>query len=216
MAFDIIDCAQGSPEWLAARLGRVTGSVAECIMSAPLKDGGEAAIKRDLRMRLALERMTGQPQEEEFTGNKHTRWGHQWEPMARLAVEERTGLLFVESGFLADRDRMIGVSLDGHTVDFTTMLELKCPKSTTHVKYIQAGKIPAEYRWQIIHGMFVSGAERCIFASFDNRMPPGLDLFITTVAARDLPLEDYGKALDLFLASVSTLEQKLQSLTEQS
>jgi putative phage-type endonuclease len=211
--FDIIVCEQGSPEWLQARAGLVTGSCADLVMSKDLPSGGETAGKKDYRLQLAIERMTGQPELDDFK-NKHTIRGHYMEPLARMAVEQKHDYLFLETGFLRHKTLMAGVSLDGHTPDFNVMLELKCPKSTTHMGYLQAGKLPAGYRWQVIHGMYVSGAKLCIFGSYDNRMPEGLDLFTVEVKAQDLPLEEYGKALDTFLASVSAMEQKLKSLQE--
>lgn len=110
---------------------------------------------------------------------------------------------------------MTGVSLDGHSASFDALLELKCPKSTTHMGYLQAGKLPAAYRWQVVHGVYVSGAERVIFASYDDRMPEGLQLFTIEVAAKDLPLEEYSVALDKFLISVDEMEIKLKHLQEQ-
>jgi len=63
MSFTIIDAPQRSPEWYAARCGRLTGSAAGDML-ARLKGNGEAAARRDLRMRLVLEILTGLPQED--------------------------------------------------------------------------------------------------------------------------------------------------------
>lgn len=212
-SFDIVDCQQGTPEWEIARCGRVTGSCANIVMMKELPSGGEPAGKKDYRLQLAVERITGRPQMDDFQ-NRHTRRGNEQEPLARVAVERRYGIVICESGFLRHKEKMIGVSLDGHTRDFCTIAEMKCPKSTTHVEYLRMGKLPAAYRWQVIHGLYVSGAERCIFASYDNRMPEGMELFSIDVKAKDLPLEEYGTALDSFLASVVDEELKLKNLKE--
>lgn len=66
VSYKIIDCEQKSPEWLAARAGRLTGSVADEAMRT-IKSGAFSADRKHLRMRLALERITGQPQERAFT-----------------------------------------------------------------------------------------------------------------------------------------------------
>ena len=55
----VLDVAQRSPEWFAARCGRVT-STAAADMLATIKSG-EAAARRDLRTRLVCERLTGIP-----------------------------------------------------------------------------------------------------------------------------------------------------------
>src|SRR4030095_14338170 len=51
---------QRTPEWYQARTGRVTGSRAADVI-ARLKNGGEAAARRDLRAQLTIERLTGRP-----------------------------------------------------------------------------------------------------------------------------------------------------------
>ena len=57
----IIDAPQRSPEWGAARLGRLTGS---CIGDAFAKTkSGWSTSRRNLRMRLVLERILGTSQE---------------------------------------------------------------------------------------------------------------------------------------------------------
>lgn len=214
-AFEVVQCEQNTPEWEQARCGRVTGSCASIIMMKDLPSGGEPAGKADYRLQLAVERLTGVPQLDDFQ-NRHTRRGHEEEPMARIAVEQRHSIMFHESGFLRHTGKMIGVSLDGHTKNFSAMLELKCPKSTTHMGYLQAGKLPAAYRWQVVHGLYVSGAERCLFASYDARMPEGLELFTTWVYAKDLPLEEYDRALDGFLLSVSAMEDRLRAMQQKA
>lgn len=221
LSFDIIDCVQQSPEWYEARAGLVTGSCADIVVSKELASGGETAGKKDYRLQLAIERMTGRAQLDDFQ-NKYTRHGNEMEPLARVAVEQKHDIIFTESGFMRHKTKLIGVSLDGHTPiaesvkPDDTMLELKCPKSTTHMGYIQAAKLPAAYRWQVVHGMYTTGIQRCLFASYDDRMPEGLQLFTIMVYAKDLPLEEYGLALDKFLASVHEMEQKLKSLQEKN
>ena len=53
----IINVEQRTPEWFAARLGRVTGSRARDVI-ATIKSG-EAAARRDYRMELIVERYAG-------------------------------------------------------------------------------------------------------------------------------------------------------------
>jgi len=111
---------------------------------------------------------------------------------------------------------MIGTSLDGDVDDFAAIVEIKCPKSTTHVGYLDAGKLPAAYQPQIMHSLFVTGAKDAIFCSFDNRLPTGLELFVVDVKASDLPLEEYETALHKFLKEVADLEFKLLEMQHQS
>ena len=54
----ILTFAQGSPEWLEARLGLATASCFDAIL-AKGKGSEEAVKRRDYRLRLVVERLTG-------------------------------------------------------------------------------------------------------------------------------------------------------------
>ena len=56
--------AQGTPEWHADRMGMVTGSAVSAVF-AKVKSG-EASTRKDLRMSLLLQRITGLPPEEGY------------------------------------------------------------------------------------------------------------------------------------------------------
>lgn len=210
---EIMDVVQGSDEWLAVRAGLVTGSKASVVMMKDNASGGEPAGKKDYRLQLAVERLTGQPQLDDFY-SRHTRHGHEAEPMARMETERKHGILIRQTGFIRRKDIKAGVSLDGDVNNFRAIAEIKCPKSTTHLDYMRGGKVPAVYRWQVVHGMFIVGAKEAYFTSYDNRMPDGLDLFTIRVQAKDYPMEDYEIMLNDFIKSVDTLEQELRYLQE--
>lgn len=201
---EIINIEQGTDEWLAARAGRVTGSNASAVMA-----GEKTAARRDYILQLAVERLTGAPQLDDYT-NKHIKHGSETEPLARIAVEDEYGITVRETGFIKHLELPIGVSLDGDWGDLKWILELKCPKSATHIDYMEANRLPAVYRWQVVHGLYVTGAEGAIFASYDPRVPEGLELFSLKVKAQDLPLEEYDLALRAFLKEV---DEKYESLT---
>jgi putative phage-type endonuclease len=200
--FTVIDCAQRSPEWFAARAGRLTGSVAADIF-ATLKSGGEPACRRDLRTRLVVERLTGRPQEDDFQ-NADMRRGIELEPLARKAYEARTGNLVEQTGFLAHTDLLMGCSLDGHVGDFDGIVELKCPRSARHFAYLKAKTVPTEHTYQIAHNLFVSGAAWCDFVSFDPTMPDKLQVFVVRVARDEKAMASYEFAARQFLKEVDT------------
>lgn len=201
MSFTIIDAEQRSPEWFKARAGRVTGSVAGDVCAAPLKSGGEPAVKRDLRTRLALERLTGQPLEDDYQ-NADMRRGIELEPEAIAAYEALTGELVQRTGFLCHDELLIGCSLDGHFGDFTGLLELKCPRSANHLKYLRAGTLPAEHRWQIVHNLFVTGADYAEFVSYDPKFPEPLRLFRLRYDRVESEMVSYELLLRQFLKDV--------------
>ncbi|MEK9723283.1 MAG: YqaJ viral recombinase family protein [Rhodospirillaceae bacterium] len=102
---------QRTPEWFALRLGRLTASDAKDML-AVIKSG-EAAARRDLRMRLVCERLTGQPSEDTYT-NADMQRGVDLEPEARRAYEAHTGqLVDTRVGFISHDDCAAGCSPDG-------------------------------------------------------------------------------------------------------
>src|SRR6185295_6009416 len=110
-AFTVVDAPQRSPEWFAARLGRLTGSRAGDMM-ATIKSG-EAASRRDLRLQLVLERLTGTVQDDGYV-SADMRRGIAREPAALAAYEVATGHLVQTTGFLQHDTLPAGCSLDGH------------------------------------------------------------------------------------------------------
>lgn len=210
-AFTEILCDQRSKEWFEARAGRLTGSVA-ADMLATLKSGGEAASRRDLRVRLALERLTGQPLEDDYL-NADMKRGIELEPEALLAFEAETGQIARFTGFLAHAELPIGCSLDGHFGDFEGILEMKVPRSANHWKYLRGGSVvPAEHKAQIVHNLFVTGAQYAEFCSYDPRFPQPLRLFRVRYERNEQDLASYELALRQFLKEVDTEYESIRTL----
>jgi hypothetical protein len=205
--------AQGTEGWLRARMGRVTGSKAKDVL-AKIKTG-EAAARRDYRVALMLERLTGNPTAPGFISDE-MKWGTAQEPFARMAYEARTGNIVSESGFLSCNDIAVGVSLDGAINGYQGIVEFKCPKSATHWGYIQVGKAPSDYLPQITHEMWVTGAEWCDFVSYDPRFPDNLQLFIVRVMRADVDIDGYAKEVAAFLSELDSEESKARAMTLQA
>lgn len=204
----VYDCEQRTPEWYKARLGKLTGSVA-ADMLATIKSG-EAAKRRDLRVRLVCERLTGESQEDAYT-NAAMQRGVEKEPAALAAYEAATGFVAWSSGFCEHDELMAGCSLDGQVQDFAGIVELKCPKSATHLSYLKAGKAPADYLPQITHNLWITGAAWCDFVSFDDRFPAALQLVRYRVMREDVDLQAYELAARLFLGEVAAEVETLQA-----
>lgn len=200
--FTVIEAEQRSPEWFAARAGRLTGSCASDMM-ATVKSGGEAAARRDLRLRLALEQLTGAPQEDDFV-NADMRRGIEMEPEAFAAYEALTGEMAERTGFLSHSELMVGCSLDGHVGDFEGIVELKVPRSATHFRYLRApGVLPAEHKYQVLHNLFVTGAQWADFVSYDPRFPEPLRIFRVRVPRVEADIDAYRLVVGLFLSEVA-------------
>jgi predicted phage-related endonuclease len=61
------------------------------------------------------------------------------------------------------------------------MIEIKCPKSTTHIEYLLNNELPNTYYWQVHGQMWVTGRKWVDFVSFDPRMPEKKQLFVHRV-----------------------------------
>lgn len=197
--FTVVTADQRTPEWFAARLGRITASRA-CDIVAAIKSG-EAAARRDYRLQLVCERMTGQSQEDGYI-NADMQRGIDLEPAAFAAYESVTGQMAARVGFLCHTELMAGASPDGVIGDFDGLIELKCPKSATHLKYLKAGGVPADYLPQVLHQLWITGAAYVDFVSYDPRFPEPLQLFVARLERADAPIADYEAKALAFLAEV--------------
>lgn len=167
----IIECIQGSPEWMQCRIGCVTSSrIAPVLSMLKRKSGdrkkGEAGkVRENLMIELAGEILTGNLSEH-YT----SRWmeeGREKEKFAIAAYEYIKGVQTVQIGFAYHpRIKMAGCSPDA-LVGPDGGAEFKCPRTETHLRYLQAGVIPKEYLPQMYWQMAVMGWEWNDFVSHD-------------------------------------------------
>lgn len=180
------DLEQGSPEWLAARVGRVTASRIADVMAKG--KGGEAQTRLNYKWQLVAEVMTSQSQEDRFFSQAMA-WGVEQEPFARAAYEIQTGGLVENVGLIAHPQiPRCAASPDG-LVGLDGLLEIKCPKTPTHLEYMEKGNIPGHYQLQMLWQMACTGRQWVDFATFDPRLPEELQLFVMRFP-RDQPCID--------------------------
>lgn len=208
--FTICDAPQRSAEWFAARAGRLTGSKAASAIDF-LKSGKESADRRDYKFQLVAEILSGQP-EDDGSGyiSPAMQRGIDKEPDLLGAYEIATGRVARKSGFLAHTRHRAGCSLDAHVGDFAGIVEGKCPKTATHVKYLREGVVPALYVPQITHNLWISGAAWCDFVSFDDRLPEHMWTFIVRVERDDRAIAAYAEKALAFLEDVDREVASLQ------
>lgn len=213
LPFIRIDVRQNTPEWFAARAGLLTGSKADCITAKPRSGDGEATTRRDYRIQLALERVTGRSLDEGGFQSWEMRWGKENEPLARYAYEARTGLMTEEFGFARHLVLPAGCSLDGWVEDDPEgpgFIEIKCPKSATHLEYLERARIPPEYLAQLTHNFWITEAAWCDFVSFDPRMPGKARTVVVRVYRHEVNVTAHQSAAVKFLAEVKTTEVAIQ------
>lgn len=198
---------QGSPEWFAQRLGKVTASRLADVM-AKVKSG-EAASRATYRAELVAERLTGKAAE--GVTNAAMKWGTECEPLARAAYEAEYGLLVAETGMVTHPHiPMSGASPDG-LVSIDGLIEIKCPETKSHIDTILSGEAPAKYIPQMQWQMACTGRAWCDFVSFDPRMPADMQMFVRRVLREDDLIRAYEAEVVAFLEEVDTTVLKLKA-----
>jgi exodeoxyribonuclease (lambda-induced) len=179
MNYTIINCDQGTDEWLKARKGKITASQADDILTPT----GKLSTSCDgLIRRLSRECILDDPMA--FAGNAATQWGHDNEPRARELFTELTGYAVDQVGFLqSSLHPALGCSPDGLMIVDGEIrgLEIKCPSVDTHVDYVMGGVIPAKYKPQVHFSMAITGIRKWYFMSYY----PGLNPIIVLVERDD-------------------------------
>lgn len=195
----IVDFPQGTDEWRAARAGKVTAS-RMCDVLAKIKTG-EAAARRDYRAQLVAEILTGQPQDDGYI-NKEMQWGIDHEPLARAAYELANDCYVDKVGFVLHPTlHRAGCSPDG-LVGTDGMVEIKCPKTATHLQYLMDGCAPREHLPQMHWGLACCERKWVDFISFDPRLPERLRLFKVRVMRDDELIKEYEREVWRLLAEV--------------
>ena len=194
---------QGSEGWLEARMGRLTGSSMSKIVPMRMSSGRwtmpyKASSYIDEKI---MEIVTGQV--EVIADNEYMQWGRQCEPAARAWVEDIIEAPIKEVGaILMPWSDRVAISPDGVGVDSEGGLfifESKSPKTKTHIGYLKANKVPADYVVQVQSEMMACEADYGYFCSYDPRAVgcEGLLLKVFPDEALQARIKEYSlKALD--------------------
>ena len=197
---------QGTPEWLAERAGRVTASMISNVLMKP-----ETAGYRDYLSQIVAEMLTGKPQGSDYT-NSYMQYGTETEPLARSAYEVAFDSIVMEVGFCEHPTiKQSGASPDG-LIGYDGLLEIKCPKVSTHLSYLLAGVAPAQYKNQMMWQMACTGRAWCDFASFRPDLPEHLQLFVVRFYRDPARIAELETAVVAFLDAAETMVFKLKKV----
>jgi putative phage-type endonuclease len=201
---------QGTAEWKAARYGNV-GASQVCNVIAKIKSG-EAAARRNFKAQCVAELLSGVPCEDGFTSAEML-WGVDNEPFARAAYEISRGVMVDKCGFIFHPTvERSGASPDG-LVGADGLLEIKCPKTATHIQYLLAGRVPTDYVPQMQWQMACTGRPWNDFASYDPRMPEHLQLFVKRLPRDEEYIGWLESEVRQFNAEVDEIVAKLSSFS---
>jgi putative phage-type endonuclease len=199
---------QGSPEWFAARCGKVTASRISDVVAKTKT--GPSAMRANYMAELLAERLTGVPVE--GFKSEAMKWGTDNEPEARAAYEFYRNQTVVEVGFVLHRSiEQSGASPDG-LVGEDGLVEIKCPNTATHLDTMLGQAVPAKYINQMQWQMACTGRQWCDFASYDPRMPEHLRLFVKRVPRDDKRIKELETEVAGFLLEIAVKLSELNSL----
>lgn len=203
----VLDVEQGSHEWIAARLGKVSASrMAD--MTARTKTG-YGASRTNYAAELIVERLTGTPAER-YT-NAAMAWGTEKEPDAKDAYCFLRDAEIVPVGLvLHPTIAMACASPDGLVGD-DGLIEVKCPLSATHIDTLLSETIPEKYVKQMMWQMACTGRQWCDFVSFDPRLPAEMQVFIRRVPRDNALILELEQETVKFLAEIDQTISKLQA-----
>jgi len=191
---------QGSPEWHAAKLGKVGASRTRDI-TATTKSGGYTAGRDNYAAELVTERLTGEPAPKFVSAAMAN--GTEVEPEGRAAYAFQSDVDVVEVGFIDHPTiAMCGASPDG-LVGEDGLVEIKCPNTATHLKTLLGAKIDPAYIDQMQMQMAVTGRKWCDFVSYDRRLPEPMRLHVQRVMRDDKRIAAIELEVTQFLIDVA-------------
>lgn len=194
----VVDHPQGSPEWLAARVGLVTASrVADVIAKTK---SGPSASRAGYLGELVAERLTGVSAAPAYQ-NDDMRRGTELEPDARVAYEVRTAFVVEECGLVLHPTMQAGASPDG-LVGADGLVEIKCPRTHIHIDYLEGQRPPPKYLPQMAWQCICTGRAWVDFVSYDPRMPERLQLFVVRYTPDPAYLRELEAEVSAFIAEV--------------
>jgi len=202
---------QGSEQWFAARLGKVTASrVADIIAETK---SGWGASRGNYLAELVAERLTGRTADS-YT-NAAMQWGVETEPEARKAYEFYRDVEVEQVGFVDHPTvEMSGASPDGLIGEYG-LVEIKCPQTKGHIDtLLGSGVIKKAYHTQVMWQMACTGRQWCDFVSYDPRLPETIRLHVKRIDRRDFLIETLEKQVVAFLAEVQATVDKLLKIGE--
>jgi hypothetical protein len=164
----IINCEQGSEQWEVMRMTRPTASNFGRIITP--KKGQLSTSHRDYACELVAKQIgvfTEPPP------SYWMEWGTEHEPQAVEVYCQRLGTEAEHVGFvLPDDTDDYGGSPDALVADRKGLLEVKCPKPETLIRYHWDGVLPETYIAQVQGLLLITGCEYADFFAWHPELQP--------------------------------------------
>lgn len=207
---------QGSPEWYAARCGKITASCFGKLSRDARSGGGWSQTALTYMTQVVGERISGRPQDE--IHSKYLDHGNKYEPTARQLYQwhlpRRQPLKQV--GFINHPAlEFCGGSPDCLVGD-DGVLEIKCPYTIhTHLLNIENdGTKNIDYLWQMQGNLWITGREWCDFVSFQPFVPEPVRFHVVRYHRDEDVIEEIEervtRALEQVAIRVKNIEQRIR------
>lgn len=203
---------QGTPEWYAARCGKITASCFGKLAGQGRSGGGFTQTAITYMTQVVAERITGLPQDE--ISSKYLDHGNQHEPTARQLYQWH----------LSDRQELKQVGFYDHpAIQFCGgspdcligddgVLEIKCPYNVhRHLANIESdGTDERDYIWQMQGNLWITGRQWCDFVSFHPFVPEALRFHVVRYGRDEDIIEEIEERVVRALEQVAIRVQKIE------
>lgn len=196
---------QNSQAWIEARCGIPTASEFSELLTPKFEIRTGETPKSYLARKLAEKWGGPLPKFHTFATDQ----GHFVEEQAVPFFEFTTGETLQRVGLCLTDNERIGCSPDG-LIGTDGGLEIKCPESPTHVKYLLNGVLPPDYATQVHGSMFVTGRPWWKFMSYRRHFPP----LILKIERDEKIQAAIGEALGKFLESFDAAWLKILEMND--
>lgn len=161
MAIQVFNFEQGTPEWLEARRGVITGTRLKAVM-------GTKAARQWLIYELLGELISENIATEQYKSQAMDHGNN-----AEVVAKEKLGLDIKDVGFIKKLE-WLWISPDGvigEDGEYTEAVEIKSPEGKNFVRYCIEWGVPDEYKWQVVHYFIVIDTLQSVhFAIFNENI----------------------------------------------
>ncbi|WP_375681648.1 lambda exonuclease family protein, partial [Bartonella sp. AP60NXGY] len=165
----------------------------------------------DYKIKLITERLTGETSP--YYETEDMRWGIEHEDDALREYGFIHDANITKCGFIQHPTiEMAGASPDG-LIGEDGLIEVKCPRSVTHMRFCIGDEIKPEYHAQMQFQMACTGRKWCDFVSYDPRFTREffhLRMKVKRVLRDDQQIEQINQAVETFLAEI---EREIKQLS---
>ncbi len=194
-------CEQGSPEWMALRVGNPGASSMDKIVTST---GGRSTQRQKYLYQMAGELITGQKAESYKNG--HMERGTELEHEARELFEFIHGPVEQCAMIYQDTRKLWHCSPDGIMPAQKAGLEIKCPSLPVHIEYLDKGKLPTAYVIQVQASLMVTGWDLWWFVSHY----PGIKPLIMPVERDEALIKILQSEVEAFCIDIRKLAYRLK------